>query len=39
MRGWVFAVVVLVSLGLVALEVIASHRAPAPAPTHQLLLK
>jgi hypothetical protein len=39
MRRWVFAVIVLASLGLAALEVIASRGAAAPPPPHRLLFK
>jgi len=39
MRRLVFAVMVLASLGLAALEVIASHDVADPPPTHRLLLK
>jgi hypothetical protein len=39
MRCLVFAVIVLASLGLAALEVIASRDAADPAPTHRLLFK
>jgi hypothetical protein len=39
MRRLVFAVIVLASLGLAALEVIASRDAADPPPTHRRLFK
>jgi len=39
MRRWVFAVIVLASLALAALEVIASHDVADPPPTHRLLFR
>jgi hypothetical protein len=36
---WVFAVIVLASLGLAALQVVASRDAGALPPTHRLLFK